>query len=378
MKLNIDRKELLTTLQKLQSISERRTAIPILANVLISTKEGSTTFYATNLEVGHICRMAAGVKEEGEISVPTRKLYDLVRELPEGDVNMEADEQYRMRITSGRVEYKIMGLPAEDYPPFPGLENVDMVRIEAEKLLNMISKTIFALSSEESRYNTHCIFLTRKDNSRGPVLMMAATDTYRLAMIEEAMGEEEKKMGITEGGVLISKRGAAEIKRLLEEAAGETVEAAMVDNTFFVRHKDSLVFTRRVEGSYLDVEGVIKETLSQTDRKKLRVNRRKFAEALKRVSVLASEESRDVLFRISGDKLELSFANPTLGEARDIVDAQFEGEDIEIRFNAGFILDVLNVLGDEEVELELKDSTTQGLIRSDGGKFLYIVMPMIS
>ena len=369
MQFKIDREEFAKGLYRAQSIVEKKVTMPVLLNVLIEAKGSGIFITATDLEIGFNGFHPAQILQEGKSTLSAKKLYEVVKELPEREVSVRLKENQWVEICSGRSVFNIMGLSAEKFPSLPSYEEEEFFSAETEILREMIEKTIFAVSSDELRYNLTGVFFAEKKEEGGKWLRMVATDGYRLSLIDRSLKGEIKGL---ENGILLPKKGLGELKKLLEEG-GESVQIKLKNNNFIVKKDNVVLIMRLLDAEFPDYQQVIP---LQT-RRQIRVARIKILESLRRVSILSSEKTKGVKFHFSQDLLELSSSSPELGEAKEELSIEYTGEDLTIGLNSRFVLDVLNILNSEEVLFYLDDGVSPGIIRpANDERHTCVIMPM--
>lgn len=369
MEFMIERDEFVKGLFRSQSVVEKKGTMPILLNVLIETKENGISITATDLEIGIKGFYSANIKKQGSITLAAKKLYEVVKELPEKNVSFRLKENQWVEICSGKSLFNIMGISAETFPSFPAYEEEDFIGLEAPVLREMVDKTIFAVSSDESRYNLTGVFLTRKEEEEGKRMRMVATDGYRLSLIDRPL---EKEIGGLENGILLPKKGLMELTRLLDEEGNE-VWVKLKNNNFIAKKDNVVLIMRLLDAEFPDYQQVI----PGPTKRHIRMARNQILESLRRVSILSSEKTKGVKFHFSKDLLELSSYNPDFGEAKEELSVDYKGEDLTIGFNYRFVLEVLNILNSEEILFELEDGVSPAIIRpANDDKHTCVVMPM--
>ena len=369
MDFSIEKNELQKALYRAQGVVERRTAMPILANILLEAKNGNIIITATDLEVGIRGSYSAQVEKEGSITVPAKHLYEIVKELPEGKVTFKRKENFWVEITSGKVFFNIVGLSPEDYPALPSYKDKKFYEIKPEILREMIQKTIFSVSTDETRYHLNGVFFEKPKNGES-LVRMVATDGHRLSLIDKEI-EFSEELSFTRG-VIIPRKGLVELKRLLEEGEG-THEIAFDPNHVVIKKDKLIIFIRLIDGEFPDYEQVIPQEHS----KKVILNKEKFLGSLRRISLLSNDRSKAIKLSLKNDVLEISTNNPEVGEAKEEIDISYQGGDLEAGFNAKYFMDVLNAMESEEISLEFNDKLSPGVIRSVGDdKYICVVMPM--
>lgn len=358
--------DLLTLLYPTQNIIERRNTMPILANALIESHEGTIRVTATDLEVGVRGNIQGEIQHEGAVTVNARKLYEIVREAPEDIVEMRSLENEWVEVKSGKSVFKMVGTDAREFPEFPSFAGEKLFPFPARILKEMIEKTIFSVSTDETRHNLNGVFL---EEASGGKLRMVATDGHRLAFIEREVGS----VGL-EKGVILPWKGMTELRKLVEEVEEGVVSIGFKENLGLAVRENQELFMRLIEGDFPDYSKVIPkgypyEVKSQQDG---------LLQALRRVSILSSERYKGVKIELSRGKMVVSANNPDLGEAVEEIEVEYQGGALTIGFNARYLIDVLSLLGaGSGVDIEIKDELSPGLVRKQGDDgYLYVIMPM--
>lgn len=365
MEITVRKSDLVKELQLVQGIVERKNSIPILSNVLAEARGAEVRIAATDLDVSLRCGCAAEVKTEGSITLAAKKLYEIVRSLPESDVHIKVLPDSWATIDCERVSFKMAGLPREDFPTLPEGKASKGVEIPAEVLRDLIARTAFAITAEDARYYLAgaLLLLDREGAS------MVATDGHRLSYAHRKV-----PLKLTEPQrVLVPRKAIQELARLLETEDSATFQ--QVDNHLVFSVGARVLSSKMIEGQFPAFEKVI----ALTGDKVVALERERLATAIRRVSLLSSERSRAVRLTLGDGRLDLSASSPDLGEAKESLSAEYKGASVEIGFNAQYLLDFLAAAGTEAISLELKDHESQGLFRpQEGGAtdYRYIVMPM--
>lgn len=369
----VDREILLKALQRVQSVVDRKNTIPILSHILIDTRGNELVFSATDLEVGIRCIYPATVNQACRITVPAKSLYEIVKELPEKSlVKWKVFENFWVEITAGKSLFKLVGQDSDEFPRLPEMSSEKFFTLPRTNLVRMIDHTIFAVSNDQTRYDLSGVYLEQLKSQGKIYLRMVATDGHRLSMMDQEIGGT-KDLHI-DRGVILPRKGLLELKRVLADE--DEISCCFMENNVVFWNKDqqTTLFMRLLDGEFPDYTPVI----PKNNDRQIVVSRNELLDSLKRISVLSAEHSRSVKFAFEKGKLRLSSSNPKLGEAREDMDIEYPGEKIEIGFNAGYFMDVLNALDEQEdVVLELTDVLSPSLIKGknfDGS--LNIVMPM--
>lgn len=371
MHFTIEKDVFLRGLGRVQGIVERKTTLPILSNVLIVARDGEIGLTATDLEVGLNGSYAATVKTPGKITVSAKKLHEIIKELPDGEVSFRAKENSWIEIRCGKAIFNIVGLSAEEFPYFPELGRERFIEIKAADLKEMIEKTLFSVSTDESKYNLNGIyFRAMADENNREVLRLVATDGHRLALIQRPLnGESTEEL---RNGVIFPRKGIVELKKMTEEGQG-SILLGFLDNNAVVRKDQTTVVMRLVDGDFPDYNRVIPKGNDCIGT----IKTANFLHALKRMAILSSEKSKGVKLVITPGMLEISSSNPEFGEAREELEIEYQGPEISIGFNARYLIDILLVQNEASVHLNLKDNLSPGLVRPDmDPDFFAVVMPM--
>jgi DNA polymerase-3 subunit beta len=366
MEIKAKRGDLLATLYWTQSIVERRNTMPILANVLIEAQKKEIRITATDLEIGVRGAVEGDVVKEGTVTVSAKKLYEIIREVPNDLVQLKRLENDWVEIRSGKSVFKIVGMDAKEFPQFPKFDSQGLSTTPASTMRQMIERTIFAVSSDETRYGLTGVFIEQGDNGN---VRMVATDGHRLAFEEKTLGS----LGLSKG-VILPRKGLAELKKLLESSDDGVVSLGFKENMGLVIKDKVELFMRLIDSEFPDYTKVIPQgnpNIAKLDHDEL-------LQALRRVSILSSERYKGVRMEFTNGKVSISANNPDLGEAVEDIEADYKGKTISIGFNARYLMDVLSVLtGDGEVDIELKDELSPSVIRKSGvDGYLYVLMPM--
>ncbi len=368
MEISVSKFELLRELTATQGVVERKTTIPILSNFLFEAANDRLTITATDLDLSLRTSCAAKVKREGACTIPARKLYDYVRLLPDVDISIKLLENHWVNIRAGRSNTKMVGMARANFPGLPAFPATGAVKIPAQTLRNMIGRTIFAISSEESRYTLNGGLMVLKPES----ITMVATDGHRLAHIERS---GEKFEGVSgEMKTLIPKKAMDELKSLLDSDV-ETIDFAKDESTLFFRVGPRLLTSRQLTGQFPNYEAVLPKDIS----KSIALQGEELGAAIARVAQFADERSRAVKLRLEKGELKISASSTETGESEDSIEVAYDGEPMQIGFNAQYLMDFIKATGSCEVKLELKDAQSAGQLRpaeSEDYKYRYIVMPM--
>jgi len=365
MELVVRKNDLLRELQLFQGIVERKNTIPILANVLMEAKGNQVELLATDLEVGLRSRCEASVSKGGALTLPAKKLYEIVKALPDTDVRIEQDSS-SVTVAADRFDSKMQTLPREDFPTVPDATGQGLLALSGSVLRTMIARTQFAITGEDTRYFLNGAQLVLKGES----MTLVATDGHRLALVSVprpgTAAEAETK-------VILPKKTLMELAKLLDGDVEVRYEHG--ENHLFFHVGDRLLISRKIDGQFPAYERVI----PKGNDKRVEFERDRLTNAIKRVALLSNERSRAVKLAIDKGKVEVTSSSPEFGEAREQLSVEYAGPPLQICFNAQYVLDFVNVVETDGVALELKDEVSQAVMRpigAEGYDYTYVIMPM--
>ena len=373
MKVRIGRDELLTGLQRVQGVVEKRNTMPILSNILLEAKQDGAEIVATDLEIGMRGLYKATVVKAGGVTVSARKLYEIIKELPEGEIELTSGDNNWTSIQAGKSQFKIVGLPSSDFPALPAIEREGLTPLSGSGLLELIRKTLFAAGDNDARYILNGLLVTLVVNDKKTTLRLVGTDGHRLAVAEQEVGKAGSKGGPQEIKAIIPKKAAQEMRRLLEEGGDGEPLIGFTKNLMIFRKSGLLLTSRLMEGNYPNYQQVI----PKEGGKRISVNRLELESALRRVSVLSRDKANAVKVSFSTGKMVLFSSNPDYGEATEELPAQYDGEALQTGFNARYLLDVFSVMDGESIALQMETPLSPCLIREpETPGFKCVVMPI--
>ena len=370
MEISVSKNDLLKELTATQGVVERKTTIPILSNFLFEAGGDKLSITATDLDLSLRTSCPAKVKKEGSCTIPARKLYDYVKLLGDGDISIKLLENHWVQIRSGRSNTKMVGMARANFPALPLFPAESALQLPAQVLRQLIAKTIFSISNEESRYTLNGALLVLKPES----LTMVATDGHRLAHVEH----NGTKLPVSgELKVLVPKKAMAELSTLLNSSDAQTVEFAKDESTLFFRIGGRLLTSRQLTGQFPNYEAV----LPRENNKFVTVHCDELSAAIQRVAQFADERSNAIRMRVEKNELKVSSSNTETGESEDSIETAYTGDPMVIGFNSQYLLEFLKVVGAGDVRFEFKDAQTAGQLRPDEAadseyRYRYIVMPM--
>jgi DNA polymerase-3 subunit beta len=363
MKFSLPKEAFLEELQLLQGIVEKRNTMPILANILMTVSESEIEMTGTDLEVGLRTRVGASVEKPGAITVNGKKIFEIVKSLPEGQsVSVERTDD-TIEIKSGESEFKILCLPKEDYPQVPEPKFEKGIQIGLADIKDMIDRVFFAITQEQ-RYYLNGALMSLKNRQ----IELVSTDGHRLSYTKKAQEGLKTDKDIS---VIVAKKTLNEIRRFEDG----TVEFDHDENNLFFKVGSRILISRIIESKFPNYQAVIPKDNSG----RLTIAREELANAIRRVSLLSAERSKGIKFTIEKNRMRLFSSNPEIGEARDRLTVEYKGQDLEIGFNAQYLLDFLTAVGSERVVFEIKDENSAVLLKpeaEEGIVHIYVLMPM--
>jgi DNA polymerase III subunit beta len=375
MEMVVRKTDLLRELQLFQGIVERKNTIPILANVLIEASDGEVKLLATDLEVGLRSRCDATVAKRGSLTLPAKKLYEIIKALPETDVRIEEDKN-GVKVAADRFDSRMQTLPREDFPTLPESTGVANATLARDVLKQMVGKTQFAITGEDTRYFLNgALFILRPDS-----MSLVSTDGHRLALVTvpresaQAKGKSSGDAKDEEVRVILPRKTLLELGRLLSEGEGEILYERGENHLFF-SIGGRLLISRMIDGQFPAFERVI----PKSNDKRVEFDRDRLTSAVRRVALLSNERSRAVKFLMDKGKVEIASSSPEFGEAKEVLMVDYTDAAVTICFNAQYVLDFLGVVETDSVALEFKDEMSQAVMKpigAEGYDYTYVIMPM--
>jgi DNA polymerase-3 subunit beta len=363
MKFSVPKETFLAELQILQGIVEKRNTMPILANVLMNVSEQAIELVGTDLEVGLRTHLGAEIEKPGAITVNGKKIFEIVKSLPEGqavDVELKDDT---LEIRSGESEFKVLCLAKEDYPQVPDAGFERGIVLPLQDVKDMIDRVFYAITQEQ-RYYLNGALLSLKNRQ----IELVSTDGHRLSYTKKAAEGLKLDKDLS---VIVAKKTLNEIRKLEEE----TLAFDLDENNLFFRVGPRTLISRIIESKFPNYQAVI----PKDNPGRLEIGRAELADAIRRVSLLSAERSKGIKFTLEKNRLRLFSSNPEIGEARDKLAVEYKGQDLEVGFNAQYLLDFLTAVGSEKIVFELKDENSAVLMRpepEEGLTNIYVLMPM--
>jgi len=362
MKFSCERAGLLKGIQTVQNVVSDKGALPILSNVLIEAQEGLLRFTATDLELGIQCSVDADVQKEGAITVPSRTIGDIIRELPDGMIEVELARGNWLHLRCGKIFFKIIGLPKDEFPKLPEVSGEENFTLPQEKIRAMIRRTSFAVSREESRYALGGIFLTLDSKK----MVVVATDGRRLAKYEGETGAD------IAANMILPAKAARELNRIMVDTKGD-VKIWIGENEARFEFDSVMFIARFLKGVFPEYEKVI----PKKHEARVTISGQDMRDAVRRVALLTSESSHSIKITVQDGKITFASSTAEKGEASEEMDVDYKGEEKVMAFNPSYIMDFLKVEDFEKVHFDIIDSVSPAVLRPEGDeRYLYVVMPV--
>jgi DNA polymerase III subunit beta len=368
MELVVRKNDLLRELQLFQGIVERKNTIPILANVLLEAKGDQVRFLATDLEVALRSACQASVAKGGSLTLPAKKLYEIVKSLPDTEIRI-AEEKGGVKVAADRFDSRMQTLPREDFPTLPEPAGSGTESLSRSALKEMVAKTQFAITGEDTRYFLNGALLVLRPDS----MSLVATDGHRLALVTTKR-EGKAQKDAEESRPILPKKTLGELARLMTEGEGD-IRFERGENHLFFDVGGRMLISRMIDGQFPAYERVI----PKGNDKHIEFEHDRLTSAVKRVALLSNERSRAVKFQIEKGAVDVSSSSPEFGEARETLPVEYSGQPMQICFNAQYVLDFLAAVTTDVVALELKDEVSQAMmapVGAEGYEYTYVIMPM--
>ncbi len=363
MRFSLQREVFLKPLAQVVNVVERRQTLPVLANLLVQVSDGQLSLTGTDLEVEMVARHAVDDPEDGETTIPARKLFDIVRALPDGSKVTVSQKTDKVTVQAGRSRFTLACLPANDFPSVDEVEATERVQVPEAALKELIERTAFAMAQQDVRYYLNGLLFDLDKQ----VLRCVATDGHRLALCESPLeGKADKRQ------IIVPRKGVTELQRLLE-GGDRTLELEVGRSHIRVKRDDVTFTSKLIDGRFPDYQAVIP---IGADRE-VKIDRELFRAALQRAAILSNEKYRGVRVEVSPGLLKISAHNPEQEEAQEEVEVETKVDGLAIGFNVNYLLDALSALRDEHVILQLRDANSSALVReASSEKCRHVVMPL--
>lgn len=361
MKFNIEKAAFLEVLQMVQGVVSIRSTLPILSNVLVQAQKSQLLLTTTDLDVSVRCSVKASVKKTGATTLPVRRLLSIVRELPDGEIDIDVDDKNMASITCGASYFKINGISDDEFPPLPKMSGGFSYSIDQGAFKEMLRKTAYAVSTDETRHVLNGVHLSFKEEK----LTMVATDGRRLALVEHEVEFPET----AERDLIIPTKAVNELQHVLQDEGSLKIHA--LDSQAAVEFNDVLLVSKLIDGSYPNFKQVVPSSCDE----RVTVERESLLLALRRVALLTTDKSSSVKLTFGKNKLEITAITPDVGEARETLPIKYSSKEISVAFNPEYVMDPLRNMDNDEIYFELTDELSPGVIKCDI-PFLYVLMPM--
>jgi len=360
MKFKTEKQNLLNGVSAVQNVINPRGALPILSNILLESYQDTLRLISTDLDICINYSLKVNLQESGAITVPAKRFFDIIRELPEGEVNVTSKKNNVVTIEAETCQFRIMGLPREDFPKLPEFKDKEIIKIQQGLFKEMLTLTSFAVSHDETRYVLNGILMEIKRNT----LTLVATDGRRLAMIEKKINFDANK----EIKVVIPFKTIQELLRNLNDE--EELSLVVGHNQILLDLGLVMIISRLIEGEFPDYRQVIPAPISN----KININRQQFLLATRRASLLTTPDYQAIKIEVFKNKMVVSKSTPDIGESKEELPIEYQGKEMVVGFNPNFLIDVLKNLEEETIGLELTGSDKPGVVRVDN--YIYVVLPM--
>jgi DNA polymerase-3 subunit beta len=371
MKLTVKKPDILDVLSKVQGLAGRRTNLAITTNVLIRAEGSEIILTATDLETGFEGAYPAQVAREGAVAINAKKLFEIIREFPTDEISLNEIENQWIEIGNGNVEYHIMGMNPEEFPASPKVEEVAFIDVDSTALGRMIDQTVIvAGGGDDRRAHITGVLMEMLSDASGPIFRMVSTDGSRLTTVNH---ELPQGFVVPEGpGVIVPKKGLSEVGRFLENTG--SVGIGFKSNNFIVKKANETIIVRLLEGEFPQYSDIIKKSENSVP---VVLEKGLFLKTLRRMSILSSDNYKGVIFKFEPGLLEVRANNPELGESKENLPVEYNGETMEIAFNPRYFMETLTVVEGEKIRLNLVDADKPCLIEGENSQtFLCIIMPM--
>ncbi|KGM53417.1 DNA polymerase III subunit beta [Lysobacter daejeonensis GH1-9] len=364
MRFSLQREVFLKPLAQVVNVVERRQTLPVLANLLVQVRSGQLSLTGTDLEVEMVSRIAVDDAQDGETTIPARKLFEIVRALPDGSKVTISQSAEKITVQAGRSRFTLSSLPANDFPSIEEIETTERVRVPEAALKELIERTAFAMAQQDVRYYLNGLLFDLRESS----LRCVATDGHRLALCEAQLEDTVQ----TKRQIIVPRKGVTELQRLLE-GGDRQLELEMGRGHLRVKRDDVTFTSKLIDGRFPDYEAVIPIGAD----KEVRMDREVLRASLQRAAILSNEKYRGVRIEVSPGQLRISAHNPEQEEAQEEVEAETRVDDLAVGFNVNYLLDALSSLRDEHVVLALRDANSSALVReASNERCRHVVMPL--
>ncbi|MDX2498484.1 MAG: DNA polymerase III subunit beta [Desulfobacterales bacterium] len=370
MMFKIKKEDILEVLSRVQGITGRKSNLAITSNILIRTTDNGIKLVVTDLETGFEGIYPANIESHGTITINSRKFYEIVKEFPSKEIQINEVENYWIKIGNKNVEYNIVGMNPDDFPETPEIEDVDFFTIDSEIFKDMIEKAIIISGApDEKRTHITGIYFEIRHQKKENVVRMVSTDGNRLSKVD-CIYEKDLKLP-KETGILVPKKGMSEVVKFLDSTG--TVQVGIKNSNFIIKKDLETIIIRLLEGNFPEYGDIIKRGSSHA----IQMDRKMFVSMLKRMSILSSEDYKGVIFNFKEDNLSITTTNPDLGESKEDMVIDYKGDPIEVAFNPRYIMETMSVIDSEKIIVNIIDSEKPCLLEgANKDTYLSVIMPM--
>jgi DNA polymerase-3 subunit beta len=370
MNFTIKKEDVLDVLSKVQGLTGRKSNLAITTNILIKTVDQGITLMATDLETGFEGLYPANVESPGMIAINAKKIFEIVRDFPSVDINVNEVEKNWIKIGNENVEYNIVSMNPEDFPETPYLEEIEFINIDSNYFRKMIEKTVFIRgASEEKRAHIIGLYFEIINREDEKIVRMVSTDGNRLSKVDCVYDKDTYLPAWP--GIIIPKKGMYEVVKFLDPIG--TVQIGIKNNNFIIKKETEKIIIRLLEGDFPEYGDII----NKVDSNSIPMDKNLFLMMLKRMSILSTEEYKGVAFHFSDDKLFINTTNPDIGESKEEMVIDFRGDSIQVAFNPKYFIETLNVIDSEKITLNIADEEKPCFIEEqDEDTFISVIMPM--
>ena len=370
MNFIVNKKDILSVLSNVQGLSGRKSSLAITENVLIKTTDSGIKIMATDLETGFEGEYPANIESEGSISINSRKLYEIVKDFPVEDININEVENFWIEIGNKNVEYHIVGMNPEEFPDIPHLEDVDFFNIDSFVFKKMIEKmSIISGAADEKRAHIIGVYFEIIFNNDEKIIRMVSTDGSRLLKVDYVLDKDVEIS--SELNFIIPKKSLSEVVKFIDKKG--VFKIGFKDNYFIIKNNNETIIIRLLEGNFPKYADIIIKSNGNT----IEIDKNIFLMMLKRMSILYSEDYKGVIFHFIEDKLIINSTNPEIGESKEEISIDFKGEPIEVAFNPKYFIETLNVIDEDTIIVNIVNEEKPCLIEGKKDKnFISVIMPM--
>ena len=370
MKCKIKKNDVLDVLSKIQGLTGRKSNLPITSNVFLQTTNYGIVLRVTDLETGFEGLYSGTVESEGSIVINARKFYEIIREFPSDEIEVHEIENHWIKIANNNVEYNIVGMNPDDFPESPHVDDIEFFEIDSIEFKKMIDKMVIIMgASDEKRAHISGLYfeIIKQDDQK--LVRMVSTDGNRLAKVDCIYGKDLK---LPSGpGILIPKKGLQELVKFLDFEG--VVQIGFKNNNFIIKKDSETIIIRLLEGEFPEYHDIIKKD-NVND---INMERQLFLMMLKRMSILSSEDYKGAIFNFTDDKLVITTTNPNIGESKEEMQIEYQGQPIKVMFNPRYFIETLNVIEEDKIRLNIIDEEKPCLIQGENNdRYLSVIMPM--